>query len=71
MVDVAMGIEQLGDLQVLIEYKGFQFSFFLRSIASRINECGRSLIVVEEVTVLLKWVEGEALDVEHAKSKRD
>jgi hypothetical protein len=71
MIDVAVRVEQLSYLQLFFKNKCFQFSFFLFGVASWINQCGSALLIVKQVGILLKRVEGEALDVKHVKSRRD
>jgi len=71
MVDVAVGIKQLGYLQFFFNDKCFQLLFFLFCVAPWINQSSCALLIVKQVGILLKRIESEELDMKHVKSRRD
>jgi len=71
VVDVTMGVEEVQYFQPTCCHKIFQFSPLERRVTARIDQDCNALIIVSEVGVFLKGIEGEGLDMKHCKSLRD
>lgn len=71
MVNVTVGVEQVGDLYPIGSDIILQLSTLYSGMTSWVYQYTSTLIVIGQIGVFLKGIEGERLDVEHGESTRD
>lgn len=71
MVDVAMRVQQFHGFQGLRLNKGHQFVALKLIRTARIDDGAVLFFVPNQVSVLLKWVEGEFLQVHGREDRAD